>query len=146
VATVVNSGAAANHVAIVNCVWRGVDSGTVCLWRLANCLLCCRRSTRAAAESAARSVFGVLGVIVVYLSVNYVCVHALGRARVWRRQRPPASAVMRLALGEKGGAFLAAGIANFHHRIPEPEHADRAASFISPWLTTVSSSKQLCLA
>ena len=54
--------------------------------------------------------FGVLGVIVVYLSVNYVCVHALG-AQGLAQTKTPASAVMRLALGEKGGRFLAAGIA-----------------------------------
>src|SRR5437660_6859387 len=53
---------------------------------------------------------GVLGVIVVYLSVNYVCVHVLG-AQGLAQTRTPASAVMRLALGEKGGRFLAAGIA-----------------------------------
>ena len=53
---------------------------------------------------------GVLGVIVVYLSVNYVCVHALG-ADGLARTKTPASAVMRLALGDKGGRFLAAGIA-----------------------------------
>ncbi len=54
--------------------------------------------------------FGVLGVIVVYLSVNYVCVHALGAPGL-AQTKTPASAVMRLALGEKGGRFLAAGIA-----------------------------------
>jgi len=53
---------------------------------------------------------GVLGVIVVYLSVNYVCVHALG-ADGLAQTKTPASAVMRLALGSKGGRFLAAGIA-----------------------------------
>jgi len=54
--------------------------------------------------------FGVLGVIVVYLSVNYVCVHALGAAGL-AQTKTPASAVMRLALGERGARFLAAGIA-----------------------------------
>jgi basic amino acid/polyamine antiporter, APA family len=54
--------------------------------------------------------FGVLGVIVVYLSVNYVCVHALG-AEGLAQTKTPASAVMRMALGERGGRFLAAGIA-----------------------------------
>ena len=53
---------------------------------------------------------GVLGVIVVYLSVNYVCVHALG-AQALSQTRTPASAVMRLALGERGSRLLAAGIA-----------------------------------
>jgi APA family basic amino acid/polyamine antiporter len=54
--------------------------------------------------------FGVLGVIVVYLSVNYVCVHVLG-AEGLAQTKTPASAVMRLALGERGARFLAAGIA-----------------------------------
>src|SRR5205814_1442409 len=53
---------------------------------------------------------GVLGVIVVYLSVNYVCVHALG-ADGLAQTKTPASAIMRLALGEKGGRLIAAGIA-----------------------------------
>ncbi|MFS8084716.1 MAG: APC family permease [Acidobacteriota bacterium] len=54
--------------------------------------------------------FGVMGVIVVYLAVNYVCVHVLGPEAL-AQTKTPASAVMRLALGEKGGRFLAAGIA-----------------------------------
>src|SRR5438128_3050801 len=53
---------------------------------------------------------GVLGVIVVYLSVNYVCVHALGAAGL-AGTKTPASAVMRLALGNRGAQFIAAGIA-----------------------------------
>ena len=53
---------------------------------------------------------GVLGVIVVYLSVNYVCVHALG-AEGLAQTKTPASAVMRLALGSRGGRLIAAGIA-----------------------------------
>jgi basic amino acid/polyamine antiporter, APA family len=54
--------------------------------------------------------FGVMGVIVVYLSVNYVCVYGLGPETL-AQTKTPASAVMRLALGERGGRFLAAGIA-----------------------------------
>lgn len=54
--------------------------------------------------------FGVLGVIVVYLSVNFVCVHVLG-PEVLAQTKTPASAVMRLALGERGARFIAAGIA-----------------------------------
>ena len=54
--------------------------------------------------------FGVLGVIAVYLSVNFVCVHALGPDGL-AQTKTPASAVMRLALGEKGAKFIAAGIA-----------------------------------
>ena len=53
---------------------------------------------------------GVLGVIVVYLSVNYVCVQVLG-ADGLAQTKTPASTVMRLALGDKGARLLAAGIA-----------------------------------
>src|SRR6266853_7044261 len=53
---------------------------------------------------------GVLGVIAVYLSVNFVCVHALGAQGVGET-RTPASAVMRLALGENGARIIAVGIA-----------------------------------
>jgi APA family basic amino acid/polyamine antiporter len=53
---------------------------------------------------------GVLGVIVVYLSINFVCVHALGPQGLGQT-RTPASAVMRLALGENGARIIAIGIA-----------------------------------
>jgi APA family basic amino acid/polyamine antiporter len=53
---------------------------------------------------------GVVGVIVVYLSVNFVCVHALGPQGLGQT-RTPASAVMRLALGETGARIMAIGIA-----------------------------------
>ncbi|HJZ81195.1 MAG TPA: amino acid permease [Pyrinomonadaceae bacterium] len=53
---------------------------------------------------------GVLGVIAVYLSVNFVCVYVLGPDAL-ARTRTPTSAVMRLALGDRGGRLLAAGIA-----------------------------------
>src|SRR5258708_31450710 len=55
-------------------------------------------------------VLGVLGVIAVYLSVNFVCLYALGPQGL-AATRTPASAVMRLALGERGARFIAAGIA-----------------------------------
>ena len=54
--------------------------------------------------------FGVLGVIAVYLSVNFVCVHALGPLGL-AETKTPASAVMRLALGENGARIIAVGIA-----------------------------------
>lgn len=53
---------------------------------------------------------GVLGVIAVYLSVNFVCVHALGPFGL-ARTHTPASAVMRFALGETGARIIAIGIA-----------------------------------
>ena len=53
---------------------------------------------------------GVLGVIAVYLSVNVICLSALGPQGL-AATKTPASAVMRLALGERGARFIAAGIA-----------------------------------
>lgn len=53
---------------------------------------------------------GVLGVIAVYLSVSFVCVHALGPIGL-SQTRTPASSVMHLALGENGARIIAAGIA-----------------------------------
>lgn len=55
-------------------------------------------------------VLGVLGVALLYISVNYVYVHALGVSTL--AQTPtPASAVMRMALGQKGATIIALGIA-----------------------------------
>jgi APA family basic amino acid/polyamine antiporter len=54
--------------------------------------------------------YGVLGVIAVYLSVNFVCVHALGPVGL-AQTHTPASAVMQLALGETGARIIAIGIA-----------------------------------
>ena len=53
---------------------------------------------------------GVLGVIAVYLSVNFVCVRSLGPAGL-AQSHTPASSVMRLALGESGARIIALGIA-----------------------------------
>jgi len=53
---------------------------------------------------------GVIGVIVVYVAVNIVCVRVLGAAGL-AQTTAPASAVMRLALGERGARLIAAGIA-----------------------------------
>jgi len=55
-------------------------------------------------------VLGVLGVIAVYTSVNFVYVRALGPGGL-AATTTPASAVMRAALGPRGGALIAAGIA-----------------------------------
>lgn len=55
-------------------------------------------------------VIGVIGVVLLYLSVNFVCVYVLGPAGL-ARTMTPASAVMRVALGSKGAAFIAVGIA-----------------------------------
>lgn len=54
-------------------------------------------------------VIGVIGVVLLYLSVNFVCVYVLGPAGL-ARTMTPASAVMRVALGSKGAALIAVGI------------------------------------
>jgi basic amino acid/polyamine antiporter, APA family len=55
-------------------------------------------------------VLGVLGVIAVYTSVNFVYVRALGPAGL-AGTMTPASTVMRMLLGPRGGSLIAAGIA-----------------------------------
>jgi len=55
-------------------------------------------------------VVGVIGVVVLYLSVNFVCVRALG-AEGLAATSTPASTVMRMALGETGARLIAVGIA-----------------------------------
>ena len=53
---------------------------------------------------------GVAGVITVYILVNAVMLHVLGAAGL-AATSTPASAVMRVALGERGAQFIAVGIA-----------------------------------
>lgn len=53
---------------------------------------------------------GVCGVIVLYVGVSWVCVRALGPAGL-AESHTPASAVMRIALGETGRKLIAVGIA-----------------------------------
>jgi APA family basic amino acid/polyamine antiporter len=53
---------------------------------------------------------GVVGVIVLYLAVNFVCVSVLGVDGL-AATTTPASEVMRLVLGEKGRTLIAVGIA-----------------------------------
>jgi APA family basic amino acid/polyamine antiporter len=53
---------------------------------------------------------GVLGVVVLYLAVNVVCILALGPQALATTQTP-ASEVMRRAVGEGGARLIAAGIA-----------------------------------
>ncbi len=54
--------------------------------------------------------FGVAGVIVLYLAVNFVCVRSLGPEGL-ARTRVPATDVMRLAMGERGATIVTLGIA-----------------------------------
>jgi APA family basic amino acid/polyamine antiporter len=53
---------------------------------------------------------GVSGVIVLYLSANFVCLKVLGPSGL-AATRTPASAVMRAALGDSGALWIAVGIA-----------------------------------
>jgi APA family basic amino acid/polyamine antiporter len=53
---------------------------------------------------------GVLGVVVLYTAVNWVCLRALG-PQTLAASTTPATAVMRLALGQQGAKFVAAAIA-----------------------------------
>jgi APA family basic amino acid/polyamine antiporter len=53
---------------------------------------------------------GVAGVVIIYTLVVFVCVHVLGPSGL-AASKTPASDVMRMALGEKGAAFIGAGIA-----------------------------------
>jgi basic amino acid/polyamine antiporter, APA family len=55
-------------------------------------------------------IVGVIGVVLLYLSVNFVCVRVLGVDGL-AATTTPASEVMRLALGEKGARLIAVGIA-----------------------------------
>jgi len=55
-------------------------------------------------------ILGVSGVVLLYLSVNFVCLKVLGPAAL-AATRTPASAVMRAALGEPGAELIAIGIA-----------------------------------
>jgi APA family basic amino acid/polyamine antiporter len=53
---------------------------------------------------------GVLGVVLLYTAVAFVCQHALGPQEL-AASKTPASDVMRLALGQRGVTFIALGIA-----------------------------------
>lgn len=53
---------------------------------------------------------GVCGVVLLYTLVNVACLHALG-AEGLAATKTPATALMRLVLGERGALLIAAGIA-----------------------------------
>lgn len=53
---------------------------------------------------------GVAGVVALYLSVNFVCIRVLGPEGL-AGTNTPATALMRLALGERGASLIAVGIA-----------------------------------
>jgi APA family basic amino acid/polyamine antiporter len=54
--------------------------------------------------------FGVIGVILLYAAVAFTCVYVLGPSGL-AETRTPATAVMRLALGDTGANLIALGIA-----------------------------------
>ncbi len=54
--------------------------------------------------------FGVIGVILLYAGVAFTCVYVLGPEGL-AETRTPATAVMRLALGETGATLIALGVA-----------------------------------
>jgi len=54
--------------------------------------------------------WGVAGVVILYTSVAFVCVYALGPSGL-AESHTPAADVMRLALGERGATLIALGIA-----------------------------------
>jgi basic amino acid/polyamine antiporter, APA family len=53
---------------------------------------------------------GMIGVAVLYISVNWVCLRSLG-PQALAATSTPATVVMRLALGQRGATFIAAAIA-----------------------------------
>ncbi len=53
---------------------------------------------------------GVFGVVVLYIGVNWVCLRSLG-PRTLAETTTPATAVMRMASGQRGATFIAAAIA-----------------------------------
>jgi APA family basic amino acid/polyamine antiporter len=55
-------------------------------------------------------VIGVIGVVILYLAVNFVCLQVLGVSGL-ANTTTPASDVMRIALGPTGARLIAAGIA-----------------------------------
>jgi APA family basic amino acid/polyamine antiporter len=77
-------------------------------WQTANFIA---DEVRAPARNLPRALLlGVTSVIVLYLSVNWVDVRVLGATGL-AQTAVPASAVMRAAMGERGAAVIAAGIA-----------------------------------
>jgi APA family basic amino acid/polyamine antiporter len=53
---------------------------------------------------------GVLGVVILYSLVNFVCLYVLGAGNL-ANTKTPASAVMRAAFGERGASLIGIGIA-----------------------------------
>ncbi len=74
-------------------------------------------------------VAGVIGVILLYLSVNFVCLRVLSPAGL-AASPTPASAVMRVALGERGAEIPGRRHRGLDARFPEPGDTDGAARLL----------------
>ena len=72
---------------------------------------------------------GVLGVVVLYTTVNWVCLRSLG-PQALAATTTPATAVMRLALGQRGATFPGGGHRHFDSRISEPVDPDCASRLL----------------
>ena len=68
------------------------------------------RLTHFAPFGLSNYIFGVIGVVVLYLAVNFVCLRVLGPHGLDATSLP-ASEVMRIALGNRGAQWIAEGIA-----------------------------------
>ena len=106
--------------------WRGHDAGPLRLRRMANVELSRRRSARRGRILPHALILGVLGVIAVYVSVNFVYLRALGPEGL-AATSTPASSVMRELLGAHGGAIDRSGDRVFRFRISRAIDPDRAA-------------------
>ena len=74
-------------------------------------------------------VLGVAGVIVLYVGVNFVCVRTLG-PQALSETHVPATAVMRVAMGDTGARLIALGNHDLDAGISQPVGADRAAGLL----------------
>ena len=72
---------------------------------------------------------GVVGVVVLYLAVNLVCLRVLGPVDL-AHTKAPASEVMRLALGQRGATLIGLGITDLRPGLPEPGHPHRAPGLL----------------
>ena len=70
-------------------------------------------------------IMGVIGVVALYLAVNFVCLRVLGPEGL-AATRTPASSVMRAALGERGAHWIAVGIADIYVGLSQPGNPDRS--------------------
>ncbi len=69
---------------------------------------------------------GMLGVLILYTAVNWVCLRSLG-PQALAASSTPATAVMRLALGQRGADVHCGGNRHFDAGISEPIDFDRAS-------------------